>query len=171
MFDHKVRLLTEGLARAIGRRKFLTQMSAAVFASVATLAAGRGLSETVFAQQEDGEYDPVRDPRRGRPPNAPLGNPCNAPRLTFCSITGTVGSSDGCQGAYCFQHKYNNQILECQLSYNWGYSIGCWTSADTQNNGYWTCCDCDCGTPPYLSNDERSCGCARWSQFPMPATS
>lgn len=168
MFDRKVRLLTEGLARGIGRRKFLAQASAAVFAGVATLAAGRTLGNTVSAQQEGGEYDPSRDPRRGRP-NSPLASPCFAPNNAFCSIN-LPQSSDGCQGAYCFQHKYNNQILDCRLSYNWGYSVGCWTVMDPSGAAYWTCCDCDCNTSPNPTPGPASCGCARYSALPMPVS-
>lgn len=166
MFDHKVRLLTEGLARTIGRRKFLTQLSTAVFAGVATLAAGRALGNTASAQQEGGEYDPSRDPRRGRP-NSPLASPCFAPQNTFCSID-VPQSSDGCQGAYCFQHKHNDQLLTCRLSYNWGYSVGCWTVMDQNSAAYWTCCDCDCGTTANAT--VWSCGCARYSALPMPVS-
>ena len=169
MFDKKLRVITEGLARAMGRRKFVTQVSASIFAGMATLAAGRGLSDTVFAQQKGGEYDPSQDPRRGRP-NSPLASPCFAPNQNFCSID-VPQSSDGCQGAYCFKHKYNNQILDCTLSYHWGYSVGCWTVMDQSGPAYWTCCDCDCGGPPYPLNDPRSCGCARYSALPMPLPS
>lgn len=167
MFDRKVRLLTEGLARRIGRRKFLAQASAAVFASVATLAAGRTLGNTVSAQQEDGEYDPTTDPRRGRP-----GNPfaaCVAPNGNFCSVN-VPQSSDGCQGAYCFQHRFQGQLLECRLSYNWGYAVGCWTVMNPGGGAYWTCCDCDCSVSGNVSPGPASCGCARYSALPMPAS-
>ncbi len=168
MFDRKVRLLTEGLARNMGRRKFLAQASATIFAGVDTLAAGRTLGNTVSAQQEDREYDPSSDPRRGRP-DSPLVSPCFAPNSTFCSVN-VPQSSDGCHGAYCFQRKYNDEILDCRLSYNYGYAVGCWTVMDPRGSAYWTCCDCDCGSPPYPSNDPRACGCARYSALPVPAS-
>jgi hypothetical protein len=154
MFDRKVRLLTEGLARAMGRRKFLTQAGAAVFAGVATLASSRALGGTVLAQQKG---------PGGQPPASPFAA-CQAPLNTFCSVTNSQ-SSDGCQGAYCFQHKYNNEILECRLSYNWGYAVGCWTVMDPAGGAYWTCCDCDCGTS--ANPTVTSCGCARHSALPM----
>lgn len=159
MFDQKIRILTEGMARAMGRRKFLTQASAAVFASVAALASGRALGGTVSAQQKDANGQPQ--------PARPLVGPCQAPQNTFCSVN-VPQSSDGCQGAYCFQHKHVNEILECRLSYNWGYSVGCWTVMDQTGGAYWTCCDCDCGN----SSDPHvwSCGCARYSELPMPVS-
>ncbi|MDQ3928735.1 MAG: hypothetical protein M3328_06255 [Chloroflexota bacterium] len=169
MFDHKVRLLTEGLARAMGRRKFLAQMSAAVFAGVATLAAGRALSNTASAQQDGGEYDPSHDPRRGRPDTPLGGKPCFAPNGRFCSVNAPQ-SSDGCQGAYCFQHVYGGQLLECRLSYNWGYAVGCWTVVDQGGGAYWTCCDCDCSNTGTFGMSAGSCGCARYSPLPMPAS-
>lgn len=160
MFDHKVRLLTEGMARAIGRRKFLTQVGAAVFAGVATLASGRALGGTVLAQQQGGDGQ--------RPPADPFAA-CKAPNNTFCSVI-VPNSSDGCQGAYCFQHFHNSQVLECHLSYNWGYSVGCWTVMDASGGGYWTCCDCDCGTTPNAGPSLASCGCARHTSLPMPVS-
>jgi hypothetical protein len=160
MFDHKVRLLTEGFARAMGRRKFLTQMGAAVFASVATLASSRALGGTVLAQQKGDEGL--------SPPLDPFGSLCQAPNNRFCTITESTTNSDGCQGAYCFQHLYNSQLLECKLSYNYGYAVGCWTTFDYSNNGYWTCCDCDCGSPIILS---AACGCARFSTILTPSSS
>ena len=157
MFDHKVRVLTEGMARAMGRRKFLTQASAAVFASVAALASGRVLGESVFAQQKgDGQS----------PPLDPFGSLCQAPRGRFCTITESTTNSDGCQGAYCYQHLYNGELLQCNLSYNYGYSVGCWTTVDS--GGYWTCCDCDCGSP---INSLAACGCAKFSTVLTPSSS
>jgi hypothetical protein len=161
MFDRKVRLLTEGLARTIGRRKFLTQVSTAVFAGVATLAAGRTLGNTVSAQQEGGEGAVGQ-----QPPAHPFAT-CQAPGIGFCSVT-VPQSSDGCQGAYCFQHKHNGQILECRLSYNYGYAVGCWTVMDSGGAAYWTCCDCECGTSTNPSI--VACGCARYSALPMPVS-
>ncbi len=159
MFDHKVRLLTEGLARAMGRRKFLTQASAALFAGVAALASGRALGGTVLALQTSGDGQQW--------PGSPLANPCKAPLDTFCSIN-VPQSSDGCQGAYCFQHKHNDEILECRLSYNYGYSVGCWTVMDQGGPAYWTCCDCDCRNSSGI--DVSACGCARYSVLPVPVS-
>ena len=168
MFDHKVRLLTEGMTRAMGRRKFLSQVGAAVFAGVATLAVGRTLGNPVSAQQEGEEYDPSDDPRRGRP-NTPFASACFAPNGRFCSVN-VSQSGDGCQGAYCFQHKFDDQLLECRLSYNWGYAVGCWTVMDQVGGAYWTCCDCDCSATGNFTASAASCGCARRSDLPMPVS-
>jgi hypothetical protein len=164
MFDHKVRLLTEGMARAMGRRKFLTQAGAAVFAGMAALASGRALGGTVLAQQK-GEMSAGAE----QPPTAPraFDSPCQAPNGTYCSIN-TIQSGDGCQGAYCFQHRYQNEILECRLSYNYGYSVGCWTVMDQSGAAYWTCCDCQCGND--VNPSVTACGCARFSALPMPSS-
>ncbi|MEA2575971.1 MAG: hypothetical protein QOH93_3269 [Chloroflexia bacterium] len=160
MFDRKVRLLTEGLARSMGRRKFLTQASAAVFAGVATLAAGRTLGNTASAQQKGEGAD-------GQQPPADPFAACQAPNGVFCSVN-MPDSSDGCQGAYCFQNKYNGQVLECRLSYNWGYAVGCWTVMSQTGGAYWTCCDCDCSSTGNFGPSAASCGCARYSVYPVP---
>lgn len=142
MFEQTTRILSESLARAVNRRTFLKRASQGTFAVVATLAAGHSLSERAAA--------------RKMPNVDPLAPQC-APPGPYCNTGG--GNLSGCHGAHCFQHLYNGQVLQCQVYYTY-YQAGCWTTA--VSGGYWTCCDCRCGT------GGPTCGCAQFSVGPVP---
>jgi hypothetical protein len=144
--DHKVRVLSEGLARGVDRRGFLRKAGSAVFAGVAALAAGHSLAGSVAAGTQSS-----RIPRRPR---------C-APPGPFCNIDGN-NEPNGCHGAQCFQHVREGALMQCRVYYLF-YAAGCWTTAD--GGGYWTCCDCECfgGGQP-----RTTCGCARYSTDPIP---
>jgi hypothetical protein len=77
----------------------------------------------------------------------------------YCNLNGQ-NNPNGCHGAHCFQHLYSGQVLQCQVYYQY-YQAGCWTTA--ASGGYWTCCDCSCGTPRVTT-----CGCAQFSAGPTP---
>ena len=142
--DFTTRILSEGLARAIDRRTFLKRASQMTFGTLLALAVGHGLPSRAAADKEGGV--------------TPVGGPQCAPPGPYCNIGG--GPLSGCHGGHCFQHRYNNQVLQCRIIYNW-YQTGCWTTP-TQG-GYWTCCDCGCGTPQVTM-----CGCAQFSTNPIP---
>jgi len=139
--------LSEGLARAIDRRTFLKRSSQALFAGVATLAAGHGLAGQAAAQ--------------GSGPQPPLASPQCAPPGPYCNTGGGILS--GCHGGHCFQHLYNGQVIQCRVYYQY-YQTGCWTTPS--GGGYWTCCDCEC----LNSGGQRvaTCGCAQFSSSPIP---
>jgi hypothetical protein len=150
MVEQKVRLLSEGLARAIERRTFIKRTGTVVFTSLAALAAGHGLVGTAKAGAEDG---------KGTPPWPPQ---C-APPGPYCNNGG--GQLSGCHGSRCFQHLYNNEMLYCRYWYI--YQAGCWTTPS--GGGYWVCCDCECS---YTIGGPRvaTCGCAQYrdAQTPPP---
>jgi hypothetical protein len=146
--ENKVRVLSEGLARTIGRRKFLQQVSATVFAGMAALVAGHVMGGRAWAGAAPGSPMPI--------PQVPQ---C-APPGPYCNLDGNRYDPNGCHGGSCFQHRHNGQVLQCRVYYQW-YQAGCWTTYVT--GGYWTCCDCECGTPRVAS-----CGCAQFSSQPYP---
>ena len=150
MIEQKIRLLSEGLARAVDRRKFIKEASAAIFTGIAALASGHALVEGASA---DGGV-------AGRPKRVPE---C-APPGPYCNLNG-VNEPNGCQGGSCFQHRFNNEVLQCRLSYIWGYKeAGCWSTKVA--GGFWTCCDCECvGGGGSLTT---YCGCAQFSADPPP---
>jgi hypothetical protein len=147
MFEQTTRVLSENLARAINRRTFLKRAGQATFGVVATLAAGHSLAERAAAAKIGPQVDPM----------APV---CNPPG-PYCNLDG-VNLPNGCHGAHCFQHRYNGQVVQCRLAYNW-YQAGCWTTA--ANGGYWTCCDCSCSPS---GTGSPFCGCAQFSVGPVP---
>ncbi len=140
--EQRVRLLTEGLARAMDRREFLRRTGGTLFAGVAALAAGHMISSPAWAAS--------------RVPQVPQ---C-APPGPYCNLDGNRNDPNGCHGASCFQHLYKGQVLQCRVYYTY-YQAGCWTTYVT--GGYWTCCDCECGTPRITT-----CGCAQFSANPYP---
>ena len=148
MFDQKVRVLTEGLARTVDRRKFLKQTGTTMFAGIAALAAGHKLGGTSAAA----------GPRPT--PKEPLNIVCSPPG-PYCNTGG--GDTSGCHGGSCFQHTYQGIVRQCRVYYQW-YQAGCWTTPS--GGGYWTCCDCEC------LNDSgqrvATCGCAQYSTGPVP---
>jgi hypothetical protein len=145
MFDHKIRVLSEGLARGIDRRDFLRKTGSAMFAGIAALAAGHTIGGSAQAAQS-GKSIPHR--------------PRCAPPGPFCNIDGN-NEPNGCHGAQCFQHRSGATTYQCKVYYQF-YSAGCWTTVD--GGGYWTCCDCACG-------GGGTCGCAMYSMgaVPLPA--
>lgn len=149
MFDHKVRVLSEGLARTLDRRKFLKATGTTMFAGIAALAAGHSMGANAAANG-------IRA-RKEQPPN-----PVCAPPGPYCNLDG-VNYPNGCHGGGCFQHRTGGQIYQCRVYYQW-YQAGCWTTP--VSGGYWTCCDCEC-----LNNSGQrvaSCGCAQFSTGPVP---
>ena len=144
-FDHKMRVLSEGLARGVNRRGFLQKTGSAIFAGIATLAAGHTLADGAEAAKS-GKGIP-REPR------------CSPPG-PFCNVDGN-NEPNGCHGAHCFQHRFDDVVLQCKVFYAF-YDSGCWTTQD--GGGYWTCCDCDCGNNIF-------CGCAQYSYGPIPLPS
>ncbi|MBF6612348.1 MAG: hypothetical protein IVW55_04400 [Chloroflexi bacterium] len=153
MVEQKVRVLSEGLARAVGRRKFLQQTGATIFGGVAALAAGHVLGGSASAAGGP-------SPSPNKIPSVPV---CSPPG-PYCNYEGGYPPQpDSCNGAHCFQHMYNGEILQCRVYYAY-YQGGCWTA--TQGNGYWTCCDCACGDPV-----QATCGCAMYSGSPIPLPS
>ena len=150
MFDQKVRVLSEGLARTLDRRKFLKQTGTTMFAGIAALAAGHTLA---------GNSAAASGSTTGRAPLAPQ---C-APPGPYCNLNG-VNEPNGCHGGSCFQHRHTDGIIyQCYVYYQY-YQAGCWTTPVT--GGYWTCCDCDCRNSSGIR--VRTCGCAQFSTGPVP---
>ncbi|HYP41152.1 MAG TPA: hypothetical protein VEX13_12405 [Chloroflexia bacterium] len=146
MFDHKVRVLSENLARGVDRRDFLRKAGSAVFAGIAALAAGHNMA--LSAAAAPGRSSSIPDRPRCAPPGP------------FCNIDGN-NEPNGCHGAQCFQHMRDGVLMQCRVYYI--YAAGCWTTVD--GGGYWTCCDCRCtgkGAPT------TTCGCAMYSMGPVP---
>jgi hypothetical protein len=139
MLEKTTRLVSESLARAIDRRSFLKRTGQTAFFGLAALAVGQALPPTARADGKE-------------PPNISC-----APPGPYCSVYGQP--TDSCHGASCFQHLYQGQVLQCRVFYI--YQSGCWTTA--ASGGYWTCCDCECGSPRITS-----CGCAQFSTNPVP---
>jgi len=139
MFERKVRLASEALARGMSRRTFLRRSGGAVVGGVTAFAMGSLLSMG-GTQVDAGTLVP------NQPSCAPPGPYCN---------TGS-GALSGCRGAHCFQHASGGQVYACHVFYI--YPVGCWTTA--QGGGYWTCCDCTC-------DNGSSCGCAQYSTSPQ----
>lgn len=144
MFEHSTRIASENLARGMNRRTFLRRLGEATFAGVAALAAGHVLGPGASASS-------------GRLPPGPDTPACSPPG-PYCNLNG-VNEPNGCHGGSCFQHLYQGQVLQCRIYYT--YQVGCWTTPVT--GGYWTCCDCECGTPRVTT-----CGCAQFSGGPAP---
>ena len=142
MIEHRVRIITEGLARAIDRRSFLKKAGGTAFAGVAALAAGQLFASGASAKESSERPNLV--------PNC-------APPGPYCNING-LNEPNGCHGGSCFQHLVSGTIYQCRVYYTF-YQAGCWTTAST--GGYWTCCDCQC-------TNGSTCGCAQFSATPIP---
>jgi len=144
MLDKTTRIVSENLARALDRRRFIKRTGQTAFAGLAALAAGQAMPMIAAA-------------RAGRQP--PLPTPSCAPPGPYCNTGG--GDLSGCHGGSCFQNLYNAEVVQCRLWYI--YQAGCWTTAS--GGGYWTCCDCEC-----MQNGVRvnTCGCAQYSTSPSP---
>jgi hypothetical protein len=145
MLEKTTRILSENLARNMNRRKFLRRTGETVFLGLTALAAGHSMPG--FANASAGTGSP------------PPGPPQCAPPGPYCNLNG-VNEPNGCHGGSCFQHMYSGQLLQCRVYYI--YQAGCWTTAAT-GGGYWTCCDCECGTPRVTT-----CGCAQFNGSPSP---
>ena len=148
MFDQKVRILSEGLARTLDRRKFLKQTGTTMFAGIAALAAGHTLAGNSVAA--------------GAPVKAPMVPQC-APPGPYCNLNGNTQEPNGCHGGSCYQHRVSGTIYQCFVYYQW-YQAGCWTTP--VSGGYWTCCDCQCRNSS--GQNVQSCGCAQFSTGPVP---
>jgi hypothetical protein len=129
----------------MNRRSFLKRTGEVTFAGVAALAAGYALPRSAQASV------------KRLPPN-PTTPQC-APPGPYCNLNG-ISEPNGCHGASCFEHLYSGVVYQCRVYYTY-YQAGCWTTAVT--GGYWTCCDCECGTPRVTT-----CGCAQFSSAPAP---
>ncbi|HKP52776.1 MAG TPA: hypothetical protein VJ183_08980 [Chloroflexia bacterium] len=149
MFDQKIRVLSEGLARRLDRREFLKQTGTTMFAGIAALAAGHSLTGNAAASS-------------GTNSRAPLIPNCNPPG-PYCNLNGNIQDPNGCHGGSCFQHRTGGQIYQCYVYYTY-YSAGCWTTPT--GGGYWTCCDCDCRNS--AGQRVATCGCAQYSTGPVP---
>ena len=145
MLDQKVKILSEGLARTIDRRKFLKQTGGTLFAGMTALAAGHLLTGNVSAA----ERKPVVTPPQCAPPGP------------YCNLNG-INEPNGCRGGSCYKHRFNSEVTACRVMYGW-YQAGCWTTY--VNGGYWVCCDCECFSS---SGARQLCGCAQFSTSPVP---
>jgi hypothetical protein len=146
MFDHRVRVLSEKLARGINRRDLLKRAGGAIFAGIASLAAGHTLADGAEAAQSG----------KGIP-----STPRCAPPGPFCNVDG-YNEPNGCHGAQCFQHRAYGILMQCKVFYSF-FQAGCWTVPD--GGGYWTCCDCRCTGD---TGQTATCGCAQYSLGPIP---
>ncbi len=147
MFDQKVRVLSEGLARTLDRRKFLKQTGTTMFAGIAALAAGHAMGGNASATG-------IRSKEQITISCSPPGPYCN---------TG-AGDLSGCHGGRCFQHTYQGIVRQCRVYYQY-YQAGCWTTPS--GSGYWTCCDCECMND--TGQRVGTCGCAQYSTAPVPS--
>ena len=143
MLEHRIRVISEALARETDRRGFIRKVGGAIVTGVAAVVMGPGLG----TQLRRASAAPVL-PNRAR---------C-APPGPYCNIEGRSGGLDeptGCRGAHCYQHRTSpgGPLLSCVVYYQFYPTTGCWTTAD--GAGYWTCCDCTCGG--------ATCGCAQFS--------
>lgn len=153
MLDQKVKVLSESLAREVGRRKFLKQAGTTIFGGIAVLAAGQlSLGKASAAE---------RLPAHTRPQCAPPGPYCNMNGISDPNLS----EPNGCRGGSCYQHRTvpNGQIYQCYVYYQW-YQAGCWTTP--VSGGYWVCCDCDCRNN--AGQRMATCGCAQFSTNPYP---
>jgi len=141
MFERKVRLASEALARGMSRRTFLRRTGGVVVGGVTAIAMGALLPKGT-TQVDAGTFKPDIPEISCAPPGP------------YCNI-GT-GDLSGCRGGHCFQHLSAGQVYACHVFYI--YPAGCWTTP--AGGGYWTCCDCTC-------DNGSSCGCAQFNQSPQ----
>lgn len=139
MLEQKIRVISEGLARAIDRRDFLKRAGGTIASGVAALVLG-----PLVARQSSVHAAPM----------IPTVANC-APPGPYCNLDG-MNEPNGCRGASCFQHVNSGQLLQCRVFYIYAVT-GCWTTA--AGGGYWTCCDCTCSN----GTINASCGCAQYS--------
>ena len=144
MLERTARIVSENLARNLDRRLFLRRTGEALFAGVVALVV-------------DGKFPSPSVVAASSPKLRPL---CTSPG-PWCNLNG-INEPNGCHGSSCYQHLSGGQVLQCRLWYDM-YQFGCWTTSDPNIGGYWTCCDCECGTPR-----RAACGCAVHSSQPVP---
>src|SRR3954468_15155503 len=98
MLEKTTQIMTENLARAIGRRSFLKSTTEVVFGGLAALASGHLLqAQQAFA--------------RGNPVPRPIVPQC-APPGPYCNLNGQ-NEPNGCHGGSCYEHLYNGTVLQC----------------------------------------------------------
>ena len=172
--DKKVQLVSESLARAVDRRKFLKGAGTTVFGTLAALATGQvALARSVASGSVVGDSGPGASIPPWPPTCAPPGPYCNNQ-----PNNGLDNRLSGCRGSYwskalghwigggaCSQHMSGGQVYQCRVYYI--YQAGCWTTPVA--GGYWTCCDCECPLP---GGGRATCGCAqfRGPNDPPPPT-
>ena len=145
MLEHKIRIISESLARGMDRRAFLRRAGGAIVSGAAALVLGPALTG--------------RMPGAAADPIIPTVANCSPPG-PYCNLDGQ-NEPNACRGGACFQHVSSGQLLQCQI---YGYSgTGCWTTVS--GNGYWTCCDCTCSNG-IINN--VTCGCAQYSRVGAP---
>ncbi len=149
--DRMIRFVSEDLARTLDRRSFVKRASTGAFMFMASVATGRLLSNPARASAAG-----VNRSTPPQPPQPPMTPNC-APPGPYCNNGG--GDLSGCNGAHCFDHLNNGQLLQCRVYYAF-YAGGCWTASGS--GGHWTCCDCECG------GGVAHCGCAQFSGSPSP---
>lgn len=120
MFEQKVKVFSEALARAVDRRTFVKRVGSTVVAGIGSLVMGPMISRSAARAAAGVMAAP---------------NITCAPPGPYCNNGG--GNLSGCRGGHCYQHNGN----ACVVYYAF-YTTGCWTTAVT--GGYWTCCDCQC---------------------------
>jgi hypothetical protein len=142
MFEQKIRIWSEALARDINRRDFLRRAGTVIVAGVSSLALGPVLSN----RAREASAGPIVPAISCSPPGP------------YCNTGG--GDISGCHGGHCFQHISSGQLLACRVYYTY-YSTGCWTNPSGSGNNYWTCCDCEC----FNTGGQRvaTCGCAEYT--------
>ena len=138
MLEHKIRVISEGLARAMDRRAFLKRAGSAIAGGLAALTLGPALA------------------RAGVKAGSGIsGSPQCVPPGPYCNIGSGILS--GCRGGHCYQHVSGGFTLACKVYYAF-YGTGCWTTA--VSGGNWVCCDCQC-TDGLGHN--ANCGCAQFN--------
>lgn len=153
MLEDRVKLASESFARTMDRRGFLQRTGATAFAGLLALASGHVFRSDASASKTKFGH-------------APLVPQCSPPG-PYCNLNG-VNEPNGCLNAHpggpysarCYRFRYGTEVLHCRVYYDY-YISGCWTRSS--GTGYWTCCDCECGTPV-----QATCGCAGWSLDPIP---
>jgi hypothetical protein len=140
MLEQRIRVVSEGLARALDRRTFLRRAGGSLVSGVTALALGTILSSSHAQAAIKGDR--------------PMATPSCVPPGPYCNTGG--GDLTGCHGGHCFHHLSGGNVVTCTIMTSF-YQVGCWTTVVT--GGYWTCCDCQC-------SDFSTCGCAQFSQDP-----
>lgn len=145
MIEYRIRVISEALARGLDRRTFLRRAGGAVVSGIVAVVMGPTLSRTASSVSAS--------------PLVPMRARCSPPG-PFCNLEGASNSQTseptGCRNGHCFQHVTSpgGPVLSCVVYYQFYPGTGCWTTID--GNGYWTCCDCDCGG--------AHCGCAGFTR-------
>jgi hypothetical protein len=161
--------MTEGIAAAVDRRRFLRRTANATFVMVATIAAG-GVLDVLRPEAAWAHTGCASAKGLGCPSNASHPHPCGTSRCCNYLRSGTP-SSCNCRksGSTC---KSNSDSPNCYGKDTRYYSDGCWTCTGSCVNCYYcycrtvtTCCDCKtnasrCKDPDLGGNRGR---CIAWS--------